>query len=153
MPYTNILTEYFAACPERFIAKVVPVVANIYAQFLFVKASNYRVYTRSFNKVDDFFSYVGGLISVLIVVFFFVECYSAANYMIEMARKTFQMEASKPVPSSFNFFYFVAARIKDYLAYLPRKFQWKKVDEFRKCKNEMVNQLDVSYLLQRIVFL
>lgn len=123
------------ACPERFIAKVAPVVADNYAQFRFIKASNYRIYTRSFNKVDDFFSYVGGLISVIIVFFFFVGCYSAANYMIEMAGKTFQMENNKPVPSTFNFFYFIAACIKDILSYLPRKFQWKKVDEFRKCKS------------------
>lgn len=96
---------------------------------------------------------MGGLVSVIIVAFFFVECYSAANYMIEMAGKTFQMESNRPVSSSFNFFYFIAAYVKDLLAHLPRKFQWKKVDEFRKCESEMVNQLDVSYLLQRIVFL
>lgn len=63
------------------------------------------------------------------------------------------MENGKPVPSNFNFFYFIATFIKDILARLPRKFQWKKVDEFRKCRSEMVNQLDVSYLLKRIVFL
>ena len=31
MPYTNILSERFLACPERFIAKVAPVVADKYA--------------------------------------------------------------------------------------------------------------------------
>lgn len=82
MPYSNILSESFFACPDRFISKVVPVVNDNYAQFRFIKASSYRVYTRSFNKVNDFFSYVGGLISVIIVFFFFVGCYSAANYMI-----------------------------------------------------------------------
>lgn len=76
MPYKNIMTEYVTAIPDVFDAKIVPVVNGVYASVEFMKSPITRTYTRSFNKADDFFSYVGGLVGSILVAFFVVSTYS-----------------------------------------------------------------------------
>lgn len=117
MPYTEIFTEYFVAVPEQFIAQTIPILNNVYAEVSFSKAATYPVYTRSFSKVDDYLSYVGGLVSTVILLFFVFSAYSALAYCLEIASSAFVISPGKPVSAnSFNFLHFLLLCLKDVMS-------------------------------------
>jgi hypothetical protein len=94
MPYQDILTEYFIGFPQRFNSQTIPIVNDLYAEVIFTKSSTYPVYTRSFNKIDDFLSYVGGLVSTALLLFFIISSYSATAYTLEIASSSFVLSPS-----------------------------------------------------------
>jgi hypothetical protein len=154
LPGSEVITEHYLAMPEQFNTKAVPVVNDVYAQISYTKAATFPVYSRSFSKVDDFFSYIGGLVSIILVLFFFVGTYSAQSLILEMASKTFLLEPGEAVPAaSFNFLYYISTGIKDLLTRFGKGPSWPKVDKFRRCRDGMLDQLDISFLIQRVVFL
>ena len=63
-----------------------------YAQISFNKATFTTSYTRSFNKVDNYFSYVGGLIGTIIGLIFILNLYTQKAYEISIAHKLFKYD-------------------------------------------------------------
>ena len=61
-----------------------------YALINFNKASSTTTYTRSFNKIDAYFSYVGGLIGTIIGLIFILNLYTQKAYEISIAHKLFR---------------------------------------------------------------
>ncbi len=66
-----------------------------YAQISFNKASFTTTYTRNFNKVDTYFSYVGGLIGTIIGLMFILNSYSQKAYEISIAHKLFKYDGQE----------------------------------------------------------
>lgn len=86
MPYTDIVTDYVTTIPSLFDARSVAVgINNIYAEITFSKSSTTTTYTRSFAKIDDYFSYIGGLIGSSLVIFFMLKSYSERCFLIDIA--------------------------------------------------------------------
>ena len=54
---------------------------NIY----FIKSARTITYTRSFNKIDDYLSYIGGIIGTIFIIFFIVQKYAEVAYTIEFS--------------------------------------------------------------------
>ena len=54
--------------------------AKPYAKIAFNKATYTTTYSRSFNKVDTYFSYVGGLIGTIIGFIFILNFYTQKAY-------------------------------------------------------------------------
>ena len=51
-----------------------------FAQIMFSKAGFTTTYTRSFNKIDAYFSYVGGLVGTIIGLIFILNNYTQKAY-------------------------------------------------------------------------
>ena len=47
-----------------------------FANVVFYKSPTTTTYTRSFNKIDSFFSYVGGIVGTIITVMFLSKFYT-----------------------------------------------------------------------------
>lgn len=128
--------------------------SNIYANIDFVKSSTQTVWVRSFNKVDTYFSYVGGLVGIIISLIFILNTFSERSYEISIASHLFLSPDSDPIPAKrYNFFYYLATVVKDFLGLFKIKPEWKQTDLFVKCSEEMENQLDIYYILKRLIFL
>lgn len=52
------------------------VTGDNYASFCLYKSSSSTTYQRSFNKIDTFFSYVGGLVGAIIGTMLIVQKYT-----------------------------------------------------------------------------
>ena len=52
--------------------------------------------SRSFRKVDDTFSYIGGLFGTILVFFSFVGIYNELSYEIEISRNAYFFDKNDP---------------------------------------------------------
>lgn len=81
MPYSDIVTESIQRIPDSFRAENVLISPNLaLAEVRFLKSDKATVYSRTFNKVDAYFSYVGGLIGTLIGLIFIIGKYNETAY-------------------------------------------------------------------------
>jgi hypothetical protein len=130
MPYTDISTEYITTIPNLFSAKARPAPTGHYVQLMFTKSSTTTTYARSFNKVDDYFSYVGGLLGTTLLFFFILSSYSEKSYAISIAAQHFTLLEDSGSPPKFNFFYYLAIYIKKGLNHLNKNLRWGNSDLF-----------------------
>ena len=61
--------------------------AKPYAVINFSKAPTTVTHTRSFNKFDTYFSYVGGLIGTIIGLIFLIQFYTQKAFEISISHK------------------------------------------------------------------
>jgi hypothetical protein len=62
------------------------VTTNFLAQLFFYKSNTLVTFNRSFYKIDEFFSYVGGLVGVITGAMILLRAYNQANFEISLAR-------------------------------------------------------------------
>jgi hypothetical protein len=72
-------------------AKTKAVAGTQYASVVFDRSSLQTTYSRSFNKVDSYFSYVGGLVGTVLLLFFIMSSYSDMSFSIDLANELFQI--------------------------------------------------------------
>ena len=110
--------------------------SNTYVQFRAMKSSTTTVYKRSFNKIDELFSYVGGLIGTILGFMLFMGNFTLMAFELDISAKFFKRgEDDNEDLSSFNIF--------SYFKYLLFKFgsffgyckNWKEMNNKIKCKN------------------
>ena len=75
--------------PNGMSTDVVPSSGTTYARVLFEQATTSIKYIRSYDRIDDFLAYVGGLISSAIAVIFILSFYSEFCYYISVGQKLF----------------------------------------------------------------
>jgi hypothetical protein len=96
MPYSDIIKEYAPAIPYIFSSSTIPVASNpnenVYAYIVFTKSEGATLFIRSFNKIDTYFSYIGGLIGTIVGCFFLMHFYSESAYLISIAEKVFNYD-------------------------------------------------------------
>lgn len=155
MPFTNIQTENFTVIPNRFLnTPYIVTPSRPYATVTFNKASTTTTYDRSFNKVDSYFSYVGGLIGTILGLIFILEIYTKTAYEVSISHKLFKDSEGKAIDSgSFNIFTFLLMGIKTVLSLCKCNISWPKTQTFIDCCEEMNFQLDITYILKRLMFL
>ena len=131
------------------------VVADTYATINFNKASMRVKYTRSFNKVDDFFSYVGGLIGTILGFIFILNVYAESAFGVSMASQLFQDEGGDKISSNdFHFGYWVSVSLYRLLEFCGCcVINWPKTETYSKCLDEVEEQLDVGYIMHRLTLL
>ena len=76
--------------PDLFSVYSTLVTSDQYAAFFFLKASKTFEYKRSFNKIDDFFSYVGGLIGTILGFMLFMSNFSMMSFELDLAGHFFK---------------------------------------------------------------
>ena len=111
-------------------------------------------YHRSFNKIDEFFSYIGGLIGTILGFMLFMNNFSLMSFELDIAQRFFQYKKDENNDfSSFNIFSYFG-----YLVFKAGSFcglckNWSETKKKVTCKEEMLKQLDVQLFLQRFSFL
>ena len=55
-----------------------------------MKSSYQTIYYRSFHKVDQFFSYVGGLVGTILGLMLFMNKFTSMAYALDLAHKLFK---------------------------------------------------------------
>ena len=79
-----------------------------------MKSPTVTTYKRSFNKVDSYLSYVGGLVGTVISLIFIMEFYTEKAYEVSIARKVLLDNNREEISSgSFNIFYYFAMILKE----------------------------------------
>ena len=74
--------------PDRFTSfNYIKTNSQPYATIELTKSAKNVTYSRSFNKIDAFFSYVGGLVGTFIGLIFFMGPYTEKCYEISLAKK------------------------------------------------------------------
>lgn len=89
---------------------------------MFTKSSTSTIFTRSFNKVDDYFSYVGGLVGTVLLFFFILSGYSEKSYVIDIASEVFKPSDNSDKPPPFHFLNYLAVNIKKAFNFINLKF-------------------------------
>lgn len=69
---------------------VTPLAGVPLAEVRFMKSTSTITHSRSFNKIDTYFSYVGGLIGTIIGLIFIMSKYNETAYEISLAHNTFK---------------------------------------------------------------
>jgi hypothetical protein len=83
MPYTDIVTEFVNYIPDLMIVRNLQVTGD-YVSVQFSKSSRTTTYSRSFNKLDNYFSYIGGLLGSALGIFFLLNYYSEQSYLVDI---------------------------------------------------------------------
>jgi hypothetical protein len=76
LPFSDNVVEMGTIITELFQNIVYQVTGDSYASFYIMKSSRSTTYSRSFTKVDSFFSYVGGLVGTILGLMLLVTKYS-----------------------------------------------------------------------------
>ena len=96
-----------------------------------MKSSKVMKYERSFNKVDAYLSYIGGLVGTIITLVFFMGKYTEKAYEVSLCKKVLVDNDNKTIPSrSFNIFYFFLYYTKFVLNLLGFHPNWSTVQQF-----------------------
>lgn len=67
----------------------------MYANFIFFKSPTSINITRSYEKLDNVFSYIGGLFGTVLVFFFLVSAYSTYKFEVNLAGYLYRAERKK----------------------------------------------------------
>lgn len=134
MPYSDIISESIQRIPDSFRSENVLIAPNLtfaLAEVRFLKSDKTTVYSRTFNKVDTYFSYVGGLIGTLIGLIFIIGKYNETAYDFSLAHKIFKDNQNEEVASSsFNLGYYILMPFKKLLNFCNCSPEWRQTQLF-----------------------
>lgn len=137
--------------PNLFQHYTIPVVSNTYVNIVFQKGPNSITYTRSFQKIDDFLSYVGGLIGLVFALIFIMNSYSESCFEISIGSHLFTIDRETPVDSaSFNFLTYVCYMVFKICRFFGCCARFQMMDAYLRCQEEVGKQIDILTILQRI---
>jgi hypothetical protein len=129
------------------------VTTDLYARIYFVKGSSSTTYSRAYYKVDEFFSYVGGLVGVIMGGMLLLTSYNQSSFEFSLAKDLFRKKADSSL-ARFNLIYYVMLLLHSALKAVSSKCRaWSSIGQFEEAKEEMAKQLDISLILRRILFL
>jgi ABC-type nickel/cobalt efflux system permease component RcnA len=76
VPFTDQKVENGLIVTDVFTAYAIPVTNDAYVTVTFRKSPILASYNRTFQKIDDFFAYVGGLIGTVMGLFLIISSYN-----------------------------------------------------------------------------
>ena len=90
-------------------------------------------YSRSFNQIDEYLAYVGGLLGFIMVLMFALSYFAEKAYGVSIARALFNDDDDKPIDSGgFHFLYIFPTALQDYFPSLFFSDKCPKSEEY--CK-------------------
>lgn len=127
---------------------------SVYASFVLRRASTTTVVSRAFRRVDDTFSYIGGLFGFVLIVLVFMNEYTEYSFEIDASSHLYYHDEDKPVPAqNFNLLIFLGYIVYMLLDGVGLKPNWKTMEAIDESREEIQKQLDVRFLFERINFL
>ena len=104
-----------------------------YGGISFSKARANYTYTRSFYKIDELLSYIGGLIALALSVLTFFLPYTELCYELPLCKQIFQTKDGEPLDISFNFLSYLLYGAYSILTYFCSCFQVQEYELYKKC--------------------
>ena len=155
MPYTEQKIENITRVTKAFHKDYSLLSGGVpFSDIVFKKSSQTTKYTREFNKVDSYLSYVGGLVGTIVTLVFFMGKYTEKAYEVSLCKKVLVDNESRRVPSeSFNILYFFSYYAKFLLNTLGCQPDWPQTQQFEDGADAITNQLDITYILRKLDFL
>jgi hypothetical protein len=119
-----------------------------------MKSAKSTTYLRSFYKLDEFFSYVGGLVGTILGFMFIVANFTNMSYELDLSQKLYHYKDGQP--NEFDSFSLLTYGL--YLAYSIGKLcglgkDWHLMQQYDDCREEIAKQLDVQLIMHRLIFL
>ncbi len=103
LPFTQSKTQQGIAIPEPFKNTHFLVNADLLANMMIYKSSSTTTYSRSFYKIDEFFSYIGGLVGVILSGMFLLASYNQFTFQHDLASFLYKIDSSIPSPNLWSF--------------------------------------------------
>ena len=125
----------------------------MYACFFLFKSPISQSIERRFEKIDEILAYIGGLFGTVAICLFIVSVYNGYSFEINLAGYLYKKDdPSSNTYKGYNFLYFLLHMFSNFLDNFNCRPNWKKVNKYASCREEMLKQLDVLYLLKRVTF-
>ena len=156
MPYADIVTEKLIHVSDSFISApfIVTATTTRMANIIIKKSPKIVTYHRKFNKLDDYLSYVGGLVGTIIGLLFIMRPYTERAYEVSLAKKVLLDNDNKGIESnSFNMGYFIIMQVKRLLNFFKCDPNWPKMQLFTDSCSEVSSQIDITYMVRKLMFL
>ena len=125
-PFTDIRSETVTYIPDILTSSnSMRASSQIFATIEVKKSTKSVTYYRSFNKLDTYLSYVGGLVGTLIGLVFFMGPYTEKCFEISLAKKLMVDNNHEEIKSElFNIFGFLIMGLKKILAFIGCDPEW-----------------------------
>lgn len=96
---------------------------------LFIRKSSLSLlYERSFRKIDDTLSYIGGLYSAIVTALFIINKFNKISYELEIAQTMYHFSKHEPLKAeSFHFPMFLAYIFYTVLLKIRINLPWKRM--------------------------
>ena len=107
---------------------------------------------RSFEKLDETFSYIGGLFSSLLTVFIFMSFYTELSFEWKMANHLFSLDKKNNFDPDLSIFVFFGYLVYFVMKGIGCKVSWTKMDNLNIAIDELRQQMDVKLLLKKVDF-
>ena len=110
--------------------------------------------SRSYRKLDDTISYIGGLFSAILSALVLIGMYNQFSYQIDIAQHLYKCDKDSSINSgNFNIFFYLG-----YLIYLAfSKFSinlpWKRMQIYHRSIEEVRKQMDIKYVFKKLHFI
>ena len=115
LPFETIKEESFLSVLEPFRTTFKTTSSGTYVRLTWYKSPMTMICHRSFNKVDEYLAYVGGLIGAMVALLFIMSNFSEKAYGVSIANSVYQSDDGKPVDSNrFHFFYTLSMAVRDF---------------------------------------
>lgn len=156
LPYSQIKTEKGGMVTRNALKNRYTIASSeSYCTFFFFKSPTSLAITRSFQKIDEVLSYLGGLFGTIAIALFIVNVYNSYSFEMTLGGVLYRPEGESGDSSNrrYNFLYFLAQLAYSLLRHFKCAPHWPRVKQYYDCREEMLQQLDILYLLQRITHL
>lgn len=108
---------------------------------------------RSFRKVDDAFSYIGGLFSTILVFFGFVNLYNELSYEIAISKSTYYFDKNDPFDGDhFNLITYTGYLIFSFFDKFGIELPWPRFQRLHKFLEEGRKHIDIRLIMQKIIY-
>lgn len=108
---------------------------------------------RSFRKVDDAFSYIGGLFSTILVFFGFVNLYNELSYEIAISKSAYYFDKNDPFDGDhFNLITYTGYLIFSFFDKFGIELPWPRFQRLHKFLEEGRKHIDIRLIMQKIIY-
>lgn len=127
----------------------------VYSTIIIFKSPISKTIERSFQKIDEILSYIGGLFGTIAICLFLANVYNSYSFQILMGGYLFKPDDANMQKQlkKYNFLYFLLHLVYVVIDLFGCKCNWKTARLYYECRQEMTKQLDVLYLYKRVIFL
>ena len=109
--------------------------------------------TRSFRKVDDTLSYIGGLFGTITFLFIFVSWYNELSYEIEVSRNSYYYDKNDPFDGQhFNLLIYFAYLVVQAFHWFGITIPWPRLQRLYRFASEGKKQLNMKLIINKILF-
>lgn len=127
---------------------------TLLAEFVLSMNRKLKKYQRSVGKIDQIISDVGGLLAIILAVFFwFLISYNKYRYEIKVAEGAFNYDkdGKRIKESSFNFWTYIKYTVYLWIRRIFRcRLKWKNCTEIHHVREQVNKQMDVKNMFKRL---